>query len=179
MTTIAAKDIRCFFNRYSQSITHLAVAHTHFRPANCTQAEIDKMVQSASKRVRHFRNCFNQFLYQAKSKRKPLLYQPLMLTTVEGADGKLTREKTIHFNFSLGNIPTCITTSELRAIFAFCWVEKANLSAQSLWLDDAPVLEVARWNNYITKEAERGNVSTWDFCNTQIPFEALASAQRT
>jgi len=29
--------------------------------------------------------------------------------------------------------------------------------------------------NYITKEAEIGNIDTWDFQNTQIPHVALAA----
>ncbi len=31
------------------------------------------------------------------------------------------------------------------------------------------------WLNYITKEAEIGNIDTWDFQNTQIPHVALAA----
>lgn len=173
------QTLRDFFNQHTAAITHIAVAHTHYRPSNCTPLQIERMLTEARKQVRHFRNCFNQFLYQAKARRKPLEFQPLLLTTVEGASGLVSREKTIHFNFSIGNIPKCISTDELRAVFEHCWVEKAQLNGNKLWLVEANTMHSKEgWHSYITKEAERGNTATWDFENTQIPYVALANGQQ-
>lgn len=103
-----------------------------------------------------------------------------MLTTMEGASGLVTQDKTIHFNFSIGNIPKSLSTDELRAVFEHCWVDKAQLNGNKLWLVEATNRhDKAAWHSYITKEAERGNWATWDFENTQIPYVALANGQRT
>lgn len=176
---VTSNDIRANFNSYADQITHAAVGHTHFRPANRDQIQIDRMVEAARKQVHYFRRCFNQFLYSAKSHRKPELYTPLMLTTMEGANGNALQDRTIHFHFSLGNIPGALTTDELRQVFRHCWVEKAGLSERGLWLRDRHDHGIQGWNNYITKEAERGNMGTWDFENSQIPHAAFANGQRT
>ena len=174
-----AETLRTFFNQHSNAVTHIAVAHTNFRPYNCTETQIDGMVKDAQKQVRFFRRCFNQFMYGSKAHRKPMQYQPLLLTTMEGATATASKAQTIHFNFSMGNIPECLSTADLRAVFEHCWVEKAQLSGRELWLTQATRQGTSGWHSYITKEAERGTIATWDFENTQIPFVALANGQRT
>ena len=168
-------DIRNFLHTQQQHITHWAVAHTHFHTYNCTHAEAERMAHLARAKCRFFRRCFSQFLYGAKAHRKPLQYQPLLLTSIEGVHTSTQTSHTIHFNFALGNIPTAITTAELFEVFAHCWVDKAQLSSKGIWLQSAQSHHNTQWLNYITKEAEKGNTDTWDFENTQIPYVALAA----
>ena len=60
-------------------------------------------------------------------------------------------------------------------MFAHCWVEKAQLSDKGIWLQKANSKDNFRWIDYSTKEAEKGNLDTWDFENTQIPYVALSA----
>lgn len=170
-----ANDIRNFLHSQQQHITHWAVAHTDFHTYNSTFAEAERMAQLARAKCRFFRRCFSQFLYGAKAHRKPLQYQPLILTSIEGVHTSTQASHTIHFNFALGNIPTTINTEELFEVFVHCWVDKAQLSGKGLWLQQATPAHNTRWLNYSTKEAEKGYIDTWDFENTQIPYVALAA----
>jgi hypothetical protein len=170
---ITTNVIRDFLNSYSSHITYIAVAHTNFHTFNCNDKEIAQMVLQAKKQCRYFRNCFNQFLYQAKAHRKPNLYQPLMLTTIEGTKDVAKRANTIHFHFALGNIPACLSTEELKQIFEHCWVDKAKVGSREIWLEPARQNEEGAWLNYITKELTRGDIDAWDFENSQIPHAAL------
>lgn len=171
---ITANHIRTFLDGYSNHITHWAVAHTPFRTYKATDKQVEAMKYEARKRCRHFRNTFSQALYQAKALRKPSIYSPLLITTIEGASTSAFPMHTIHFNFAIGNLPKCIDKDELKALFERCWVQKAAMSADKLWITEARSCENSRWLHYITKEAEHGNTDTWDFENTQIPHQALA-----
>jgi hypothetical protein len=131
------------------------------------------MVTEARKNCRHFRNCFNQFLYQAKSMRKPKLYQPLMITTIEGTRDTGNRASTIHFHFALGNIPNSLSTEELSQVFNHCWIDKAGMGSREIWLQPARQHEASVWLSYITKELTHNNLDAWDFENSQIPHQAL------
>lgn len=170
---VDVKTIRNFLYLQQHNITHVAVLHTNFHTYHCNQKQIDRMTEKAQAQCRHFRNFLNQFLYQAKSRRKPFLYQPLLITTLEGAHETPDAAHTIHFNFAIGNIPNCISTEELRQIVEHCWVAKAQGSSKKIWLEDAGLGKCKGWIDYITKEAERGNLNTWDFTNTQIPYAAF------
>lgn len=170
---ITAHHIRSFLNGYSKHITHWAVAHTTFHTYKATDRQIMSMRTEAQKKCRHFRRTFSQSLYQAKALRKPSLYSPLLLTTIEGAFESYSSQNTIHFNFAIGNIPPGIDMNELRKVFEHCWVRKAGLSGERLWIEQATPENNIKWLSYITKEAERGNADTWDFENTQIPHQAL------
>ena len=172
---ITAEHIRHFLNQYNKHITHWAVAHTPFHTYKATPQQLERMKQEAQKQCLFFRRSFSQFLYQAKALRKPEIYSPLLITTIEGVNTSPFRQDTIHFNFAIGNIPSCINTEELRQIFSHCWVDKAKLSENKIWLKDADISQNMHWLNYITKEAEIGNIDTWDFQNTQIPHVALAA----
>jgi hypothetical protein len=171
---ITVNHIRTFLDGYSSHITHWAVAHTPFRTYKATDRQVEAMKNEARKKCRHFRNTFSQALYQAKALRKPEIYSPLLITTIEGASTSASPMHTIHFNFAIGNLPKCIDTNELKSVFKHCWVEKSGMSADKLWIRDANVSENIGWLHYITKEAEHGNTETWDFENTQIPHKALA-----
>ena len=175
METITVNTIREFLYMQNQHISHIAVGHTFFRPYEKSNQQIAKYVEIAHKQCRFFRNRFNQFLYGAKAHRKPLLYQPLLITTIEGTNDINDRSQTIHFNFALGNIPDELTTEELRQVFTDCWI-RAGLNDKALWLREAGSLNDNQgWLKYITKEAETGNLETWDFENTQIPYLALTT----
>jgi hypothetical protein len=170
-----AEHVRNFLNEHSQHITHWAVAHTPFHTYKATPQQLERMKHEAQKQCLFFRRSFSQFLYQAKALRKPHIYSPLLITTIEGVKASPFRQDTIHFNFAIGNIPNGISTDELRQVFEHCWVDKAKLSRKNIWLQAADSSRNTHWLNYITKEAEIGNIDTWDFQNTQIPHVALAA----
>jgi len=170
---VTVKTIRQFLTQFEPHITHYIVAQTNIRTYMRAQNAIDRDVELLNKKVRHFRNCFNQALYAAKAKRKPLKWQPLLITTIEGVATSAEPTQTVHYNFAIGNLPDSLTTKELAIVFRECWVDKAGIGNDDIWLQEANKLGNIGWLNYITKEAEKGNIETWDFVNTQIPYVAL------
>jgi hypothetical protein len=72
------------------------------------------MRSSLIRDLRYARNCFNRELYGNGARRKPLKYQPLLITTLEGTRQTESPEHTIHYNIYLGNIPTVLTTDDIK-----------------------------------------------------------------
>lgn len=172
---ITADHIRNYLHEHSSHITYWAVGHTHFHTYKASPQQLERMKQQAQAQCRFFRRSFSQFLYQAKALRKPHIYSPLLITTIEGVKASPFKQDTIHYNFAIGNIPNSINAEELRQVFEHCWVDKAQMSGKNLWLQAADSNQNKQWLNYITKEAEIGNIDTWDIENTQIPHVALAA----
>ena len=52
-----------FISSNGNKITHVIVAHTHFRPCNKSKKQIELMTLQAKKNLRHALNCFSKLLY--------------------------------------------------------------------------------------------------------------------
>jgi hypothetical protein len=173
---ISKKIITDFFDQYSAHITHVAVAHSSLHPHNATQAQIDSMLATFQQQLRHFTNYFSQAVHGKKAQRKPYLYKPLYLITIEGAHASALAHETIHAHFALGNLPSELSVDELKQIFTECWVEKAKIANDDIWFQPVYAYGPQGWNDYITKEIKRGNMEAWDMDNSWIPHAALAKA---
>lgn len=183
MRNYTAKDIAAFQNTYSQHVSHIVVAHTHFRPYNKTQFQIERMATEARKGCRHALNCFAKLLYPNSTNkpiRQPLLYKPLSFVTIENAKEHLSNEQTIHFNIALGNLPKHLLTEDIEALFRQAWV---NMAEQA---DDIKVInvfgkikDVCTLHGYMLKEAQQQTDKawqtdgTWDVENCWLPHAAL------
>ena len=187
------KDIKLMFEKYSKNITHVIVAHTHYRPYIAsldyghfknikTPNYIRKKLQETSKSTRHALNCFNKLLYPShtnRAKQNPNLFKPLCFATIEGANATLDRSQTIHVNFALGNLPSVLTTQDIETLFKHAWHDKAQQSSNVMALDYYEKGEGAQWLGYSLKEAQQakqkawGADSIWDVSNCWIPHTAL------
>ena len=184
MTNYTAHDIQDYLDKYRDDITHIVVAHTHFRPYNRKQWEIDRMAEQAKKDCTYALNCFEQLLFPGeinKPKRYPLRYKPLRFVTIENAKENLGREQTIHFNIALGNLPRGnMCPMVLGIIFEKAWVEMAKQSnnVKAYRVEDYP-REENTWNGYSLKEAQQQKDKAWrfdgiwDVYNCWIPLAAL------
>ena len=169
---ITVETIRDFLDKQQQHITHYIVAQSHYRPYNREDWEIDRMCFNLRKDFRHARNCFNKELYGNGARRKPLLYQPLLIATLEGTKNTGDPQLTLHYNIYLGNLPKILTTDDIKELWTYCWHIKAHQS------NDIFITEpLANTESYLlcygTKEGQKGNIDCWDFENTQIPYNAL------
>lgn len=81
---ITANTIRDFLDKQQKHITHYVVAQSYYRPYHQLPQAVEHMARNLQKDLRHARNCFNKELYRNGAKRKPLLYQPLLIATLEG-----------------------------------------------------------------------------------------------
>ena len=183
MRQYTAQDIQQFLNQYSDHVSHIAVAQTHFRPYNSTQFQIDRMAGQAKKDLRHALNCFAKLLHPNspnKPVRQPLLYRPMTLVTLENAKENLGRDQTIHFNIALGNLPKVLLTEEIEFLFKHAWVSMTHQA------DDVKAYsvigkssEASTWNGYSLKEAQQQKSKAWsydgiwDVDNCWIPHAAL------
>lgn len=164
-----------FLQKHTDRITHVAVAHTRYKTFERSDFGMLRIVEQAKQDCRHFRNCLNKELYGRKAQRKPFLYQPLLIATLEGSLINTDRDLTLHYNFSFGNLPQGISDSVFQTMFSECWVDRAK-QRDNIWHDviAGDVTKAKGWLGYSMKEAEsRGNVAVWDFENTQIPHEAF------
>lgn len=131
----------------------------------------------AKQDCRHIRNCLNKEFYGRRAQRKPLLHQPLLIATLEGSLVITDRDLTLHYNFSVGNVPGGITDADFEDTFRVCWVDRAN-QRNNIWHYRAGDFEHGAngWLGYSMKEVQsRGNLKVRDFQNTQVPYEAFGA----
>jgi hypothetical protein len=171
---ITAQTIRDFLNQQQKHITHYVVAQSYYRPYHATNPQIANMAMNLRKDLRHARNCFNKELYGNGAKRKPLLYQPLLIPTLEGTINTTNPHLTLHYNIYLGNIQKVLTTQDIKELWTYCWHTKANQS-NNIFITKPLANTQSHLLHYGTKEAQIGNIDCWDIENTQIPYDALSA----
>ena len=169
---VTANTIRNFLDTQQRHITHYVVAQSYCRPYHREDWEIVRMCRDLSKDLRHARNCFNKELYGNGARRKPLIYQPLLIPTLEGTKNRANPKLTLHYNIYLGNIPKILTTEDIKELWTYCWHTKANQS-NDIYITEPLANTQSHLLHYGTKETQFGNISCWDFENTQIPYNAL------
>jgi hypothetical protein len=169
---ITGQTIRDFLDKQQQHITHYVVAQSHYRPYHQLPSALEHMASKLRKDLRHARNCFNKELYGNGARRKPLKYQPLLIPTLEGTTNTSNPQLTLHYNIYLGNIPKILTTEDIKELWTYCWHIKANQS-NDIYITEPLANTQSHLLHYGTKETQLGNLSCWDFENTQIPYNAL------
>ena len=169
---ITGQTIRDFLDKQQQHITHYVVAQSHCRPYHQPPNAVEHMASKLRKDFRHARNCFNKELYGNGARRKPLTHQPLLIPTLEGSTNTSNPQLTLHYNIYLGNIPKILTTEDIKELWTYCWHIKANQS-NDIYITEPLANTQSHLLHYGTKETQIGNLSCWDFENTQIPYNAL------
>lgn len=178
-----AHDISDFFNQYESRVTHNLVVHTKFRPFGHSQIQINRMAEESKKCLRYALNCFAKKLYPNHTNlvvRKPYIYRPLTLVTIENIKETTDKQQTIHFNISLGNIPKQYTTFEIEKLFRQAWQFNAQQS-NDIYITDKNEYPAnqQRWFGYIVKDANKSKQlawntnGTWDVQNCWIPHNAI------
>jgi len=124
------EDVEQMFADHKHIVTHYIVAQTRFRPCNHENKRIAQMAAQAKKDLRHTLNCFaadmNVDVSRSMVQRKPNIYRPLTLTTIESLSSTLLPKHTIHFNILLGNLDPRFSTEEIHAKFRRCWVNRVK-----------------------------------------------------
>ena len=174
---ITIETIRDFLNQQSKHITHYLVkhylvAHSNYSAYHKDSKDIEKMAFNLGKDLRRARNYFNKELYGNGARRKPLLLQPLLIPTIEGIRNTANPKLTIHYNIYLGNLPNALTTADIKTLWTYCWVDKAQ-QKNDIYITEPLAKTQSHLIHYGTKDAEFGNTSCWDFENTQMPYSAL------
>jgi hypothetical protein len=169
---ITTETIRDFLDKQAKYITHYLVAHSHYSAYHKDATDIERMKFNLGKDLRHARNCFNKELYGNGARRKPQLLQPLLIPTIEGTREIANPQLTIHYNIYLGNLPKSLTTLDIKTLWTYCWVDKAQ-QKNDIYIAEPLANTQSHLLHYGTKEAEFGNISCWDFENTQIPYSAF------
>lgn len=178
-----AADIASFFATHESKVTHNLVAHTKFRPCRYTQNQIDAMATQAKQDLRYALNFFAKSLYPNHTslvQRKPHIYRPLSLVTIENIKETTDEEQTIHFNICLGNIPKHLNTADIASRFKHAWVDKAN-QKDDIYIThkDEYGADINKWFSYIVKDANKSKQlawttsGTWDVENSWIPNNAI------
>ena len=180
MRTYNATDIQQLFNAQAHLAQFYIVAHTNIYPSRLSAKTLHARIQTAKQDLRHTLNVLAATLHPNQSnrvRRKPNLYRPLTLTTLEAANTAQAPTLTTHFNIILGNIPKHFRQTEtINSIFRHTW---ANCK-QSKEVHTQPIVGSSKGLNfYVLKEAHYdkqkivGDISTWDVDNTFIPNAAV------
>jgi len=169
---ISGKTIRDFLDKQQKHITHYVVAQSYYRPYHQMPQAVEHMARNIQKDLRHARNCFNKELYGNGARRKPMLYQPLFIATLEGTKNTSNPQLTLHYNIYLGNLPKILTTEDIKTLWTYCWHTKVNQS-NDIYITEIASRTQSHVLHYGTKETQIGNLGCWDFENTQIPYNAL------
>lgn len=106
MRTYNAADIQQLFDAQAHLAQFYVVAHTNICPARLSAKTLHTRVQAAKQDLRHTLNVLAATLHPNQSnlvRRKPHLYRPLALTTIEAINTAQAATLTTHFNIILGN----------------------------------------------------------------------------
>ena len=169
---ITLETVREFLDKNQKYISHYVVAQTHYKAYHKDAVSIERMTYNLRKDLRHARNCFNKELYGNGARRKPQLLRPLLIPTIEGTKEIANPQISIHYNIYLGNLPKILTTEDIKTLWTYCWVDKAH-QKNDIYITEPLANTQSHLLHYGTKEAQFGNLSCWDFENTQIPYSAL------
>ena len=180
MRTYNATDIQQLFDAQAHLAQFYVVAHTNICPARLSAKTLHTRVQAAKQDLRHTLNVLAAALHPNQSnlvRRKPNLYRPLTLITIEAVDTAQAATLTTHFNIILGNIPKHFRQAEtINGIFRHTWTNcRQNADVQT----QAIIGSSKGLNFYVLKEAHYdkqkivGDISTWDIDNTFIPHAAV------
>ena len=176
MRTYNANDIQQRFDAQTHLAQFYIVAHTNICPARLSAKTLHTRVHSAKQDLRHTLNVLAAALHPNQSnlvRRKPHIYRPLALTTIEAVNTAQASTLTAHFNIILGNIPKYFRQAEtINSIFRHTWTN----CRQSKDVHTQPIIGSSKGLNfYVLKEAHYdkqkivGDISTWDIDNTFIP----------
>lgn len=166
-------DVRGLLKSHAGQLTHAVVMHTDIQQPPLKKGQFqfrDKIdtqlseiaITSVKQKLKFFINRFSYELYGRKSKRHNALYQPIIISTIEGT--KLANDDiNCHVNLALGNIPDGI---DLRATIERCWLKAGgmnichnrkitSLSTKHLYVE--PIIDADNWLDYITKDG----ISSW------------------
>ena len=180
MRNYNAADIQKLFDAQSNLAQFYIVAHTNICPARLSAKTLHTRIQAAKQDLRHTLNVLAATLHPKQSnlvRRKPNLYRPLALTTLEAVNTAQAATLTAHFNIILGNIPKHFRqAATIDSIFRHTWTN----CRQSNDVHTQPIIGSSKGLNfYILKEAYYdtqkivGDISTWDVDNTFIPNAAV------
>ena len=108
MRTYKASDIQHLFEAQAHLAQFYVVAQTNICPARLSAKTLHTRIQAAKQDLRHALNVLAAALHPKQSnlvRRKPHLYRPLALTTIEAVNTAQAPTLTTQFNIILGNIP--------------------------------------------------------------------------
>lgn len=158
---------------YAPYCTHTLTLQMNLPTCNANAERMEHLFERALRTTKQFRRRLAIAAFGNGAIRKPDLYHPLMLATVEGKLNTYDKNKTLHTHTAIGNIitPTSRIKSEeqLVEVVKECWLRTDE------GVDDIVVKEFnsTGWISYITKELDKGNLECIDWGCTYVPFNAL------
>ena len=83
-------------------------------------------------------------------------YVPVFVAAIEGAKNTYDKNRTLHIHIALGNLPAAATQELLEDGIRQLW-EATEVGTEDIKLDKLTKGTEQRWNEYIGKEAHKGN----------------------
>jgi hypothetical protein len=100
-------------------------------------------------------------------------YVTVFIAAIEGTQNTYDKNRTLHIHVALGNLPLAATNDLLEDGISQLWAATA-VGTTDIKLDKLTKGTEQRWNEYISKEAHKGNLEVIDYSNTQAPKHILA-----
>lgn len=162
---------------YLQSFTPFCnfalTLQTNICTYNVDQYKMPELEMLAKRSVKQFIRRFASASNGNGAIRKPNLYHPLIITTIEGTLNNYDSNRTLHAHIALGNVITPYSNikseAQLRETVREAWLATYNCA------DDIDIQDIysSRWVKYIRKEQDGGNMECVDWENCYIPHAAL------
>ena len=180
-----AQAIEQFLKQFGDKVTHYVVAHTNiwsndridkkYESLYSFDKAMKRKVEQAQIACTRFRSHLNDALYGRNAvKRKPQLCRPLLIATLEGSLLRTNEQKTLHYNFLIGNLPDSYSDEQFESVFRDCWINKAEQRDDICFRNVRHDASAATaYIGYSLKEMQAGNAEAWDVLNTQIPYKAF------
>ena len=173
MKSLINEATQKFLSTYSPYCTHAITLQMRLYTLNALDKKMDLLNECAERTVKQFISRLAYKAYGNGAKRKPNIYYPLVITTIEGTQNNYDINRTLHAHIALGNILTSKskikTENQLRQIIRDTWLET------SYGADDIDIKKMhnSGWITYITKEIQNGNLDCVSWVNTHTPNAAL------
>ena len=167
----ASKD---YLYLYAPHCTHALTLQMKLPTLNASKARMSILLERARRTVRQFNRRIAVAANGNGATRKPNLYHPLIITTIEGTQNTYDRNRTLHAHIALGNVLTpqskIKTEAQLRQTIKDEWLKTTH------GINDIVIEKMHSdgWINYITKEMQNGNMECVDWQNCHIPYAALS-----
>jgi hypothetical protein len=162
-----------YLDRLAQHCDYALTLQTNLPTYAISNATMEKRLDATRSSLNQFRLRLNRLLTGNGWLRNDK-YVPVFIAAIEGTQNTYDKKRTLHIHVALGNLPLAATHDLFGDGIRQLWAATA-VGTTDIKLDKLTKGTEQRWNEYIGKEAHKGNFEVIDYSNTQAPKHILAT----
>ena len=162
-----------YLDKLAQHCDYALTLQTNLPTYAISNATMEQRLDATRSSLNQFRLRLNRLLTGNGWLRNDK-YVPVFVAAIEGTQNTYDKNRTLHIHVALGNLPLAATHDLLEDGIRQLWAATA-VGTTDIKLDKLTKGTEQRWNEYIGKEAHKGNLEVIDYSNTQAPKHILAT----